>query len=133
MAWSGYKSRRWRRMRLAVLRRDGYRCRESARYGKRVEATTVHHVWPAEDYPEYAWELWNLISLSGEQHDAMHDRRTGRLTMLGESWRRRISPQGSNWAGYLAFGPGAELFPTAGKLAEGVRGRDAWDQETARA
>ncbi len=43
---------------------DGYRCRESARYGKRVEATTVHHVWPAEDYPEYAWELWNLISLS---------------------------------------------------------------------
>ena len=90
MAWSGYK--------LAVLRRDGYRCRESARYGKRVEATTVHHVWPAEDYPEYAWELWNLISLSGEQHDAMHDRRTGRLTMLGESWRRRISPQGSNWA-----------------------------------
>ena len=75
MAWSGYKSRRWRRMRLAVLRRDGYRCRESARYGKRVEATTVHHVWPA-----------------------MHDRRTGRLTMLGESWRRRISPQGSNWA-----------------------------------
>ena len=98
MAWSGYKSRRWRRMRLAVLRRDGYRCRESARYGKRVEATTVHHVWPAEDYPEYAWELWNLISLSGEQHDALHDRRTGRLTMLGESWRRRISPQGSNWA-----------------------------------
>lgn len=98
MAWSGYKSRRWRHMRLAVLRRDGYRCRESARYGKRVEATTVHHVWPAEDYPEYAWELWNLISLSGEQHDAMHDRRTGRLTTLGESWRRRISPQGSNWA-----------------------------------
>ena len=60
MAWSGYKSRRWRRMRLVVLRRDGYRCRESARYGKRVEATTVHHVWPAEDYPEYA-------SLQGEE------------------------------------------------------------------
>lgn len=69
-----------------------YRCREWARYGKAVEATTVHHVWPAEEYPEYAWAPWNLVSLSGDRHDAMHDRRTGRLTELGEAWRRRIAP-----------------------------------------
>lgn len=92
MAWAGYKTRRWERLRLSILRRDKYRCRESARYGRRVEANTVHHVWPAEDYPEYAWAPWNLISLSGDQHDAMHDRRTGRLTALGETWRRRVSP-----------------------------------------
>mgnify|MGYP002230443507 CR=1 FL=1 len=68
------------RLRRSILRRDGYRCREWARYGKAVEATTVHHVWPAEEYPEYAWAPWNLVSLSGDRHDAMHDRRTGRLT-----------------------------------------------------
>jgi 5-methylcytosine-specific restriction endonuclease McrA len=49
-------------------------------------------VWPAEEYPEYAWAPWNLVSLSGDRHDAMHDRRTGRLTELGEAWRRRIAP-----------------------------------------
>lgn len=92
MAWDGYKSKRWRRLRLSILRRDKAKCREWARYGKTVEATTVHHIWPAEAWPEYAWEPWNLISLSAEQHDAMHDRRTGKLTPLGESWRRRVSP-----------------------------------------
>lgn len=71
MAWDGYKSKRWRRLRRCILRRDGYRCREWARYGKAVEATTVHHVWPAEEYPEYAWAPWNLVSLSGDRHDAM--------------------------------------------------------------
>lgn len=92
MAWAGYKTKRWQHLRLSILRRDKFRCRESARYGQRVEANTVHHVWPAEDYPEYAWQPWNLISLSGDQHDAMHDRRTGKLTALGEAWRRRVSP-----------------------------------------
>ena len=29
--------------------------REAARYGRIVEATTVHHIWPAEAWPEYAW------------------------------------------------------------------------------
>ncbi|WP_221935824.1 beta-galactosidase, partial [Klebsiella pneumoniae] len=38
---------------------------------------------------EYAWKPWNLISLSGKNHDAMHDRVTRKLTELGESWRRR--------------------------------------------
>lgn len=95
MAWSGYRTARWRRLRAAVLRRDGYLCREALRYGRRVEATTVHHVWPAEDYPEYAWSAWNLVSLSDDAHNAMHDRLTHRLTPLGESWRRRTSPPGS--------------------------------------
>lgn len=90
--WDGYHTKRWKRLRVAILRRDGYRCKESARYGEAVDATTVHHIWPAEDYPDYAWSSWNLLSLSAKQHEAMHDRITGRLTELGESWRRRISP-----------------------------------------
>lgn len=89
-------NKRWRLLRERVLRRDGYRCREAARYGKIVEADVVHHIWPAEDYPEYAYCAWNLISLSAEAHDRMHDRITRKLTPLGESWRRRAVPPGSD-------------------------------------
>lgn len=87
-----YKSARWKALRLRILKRDKHLCRESRRYGRRVEATTVHHVWPADRYPEYAWCEWNLISLSSKEHNAMHDRNTGDLTELGEYWRRRITP-----------------------------------------
>ena len=87
-----YKSRRWKRLREKILRRDRYCCRESKRYGRMVEATTAHHVWPVEQYPEYQWCEWNLIALSNEEHNAMHDRETGELTDKGEYWRRKITP-----------------------------------------
>ena len=86
-----YKSPRWLRLRASVLRRDGYMCRESARYGKRAEATTVHHVFPREEFPEYQWEGWNLVSLSADVHDRMHDRATGRLTDKGAELLRRTA------------------------------------------
>ena len=89
------KNKRWWRLRERALKRDGYRCQESARYGKREAAEVVHHIWPAEDYPEYAYCLWNLVSLSAANHDKMHDRITRRLTPLGERWRRRTIPPGS--------------------------------------
>ena len=86
---------RWQALRARVLIRDGYLCRESKRYGKRVDATHVHHIWPAEDYPEYAYCAWNCLSLSGEAHDRMHDRKTRKLTTLGEYWRRKTPRPGS--------------------------------------
>lgn len=90
--WPGYKTSRWMHLRERILRRDKHKCREAARYGVTVAATTVHHVWPASEYPEYAWQPWNLISLSTSAHEAMHDRLSGKLTPLGEAWRRRVSP-----------------------------------------
>ena len=94
MAGFDYSSsnKRWQAVRMLALRRDKFRCRDSARYGKVVQATTVHHIWPAEDYPEYAYCLWNCLSLSKSAHDAMHDRKTGRLTALGMSWKNRTRP-----------------------------------------
>ena len=86
-----YKSRRWRLLRKAVLRRDGYVCQWSKRFGKRVEAQTVHHVFPREEFPEYQWEGWNLVSLSGRVHDEMHDRVTGALTEKGRALLRVVA------------------------------------------
>lgn len=87
-----YKSPRWLRLRASVLRQAGYRCQFFKRYGRRVEAVHVHHIWPAEDYPEYAWCRWNLIALSQAAHNMMHDRSTGKLTAEGEALRRKTRP-----------------------------------------
>lgn len=87
-----YKSKRWRRKRREILRRDKERCRECRRYGIGATATVAHHVFPAEDYPELIWESWNLIGLCESCHGAMHDRITGKLTPAGRGWQRRVSP-----------------------------------------
>ena len=86
-----YKLPRWERTRAAILRRDGYMCRESARFGKRAEANTVHHIFPRDLFPEYQWEPWNLVSLAGDVHDKMHDRITGELTARGADLLRRTA------------------------------------------
>lgn len=94
MAGFDYSStnRRWQRLRRQALKRDGFRCQEAIRYGKLQEATHVHHIWPAEDFPEYAYCLWNLISLSQASHEAMHDKRTRKLTAAGLRWKNKTRP-----------------------------------------
>ena len=85
-----YKSKAWKRKRAKILRRDEYMCQESKRYGKTVPATTIHHVYQIEYYPELALEDWNLISLCETQHNAMHDRVSHQVTELGEQWQERL-------------------------------------------
>ena len=89
--WDGYRTPRWRRLREKILQRDGYMSVEARRYGRLVPANTVHHVWRAEEFPEFAWEPWNLISVTEEEHGSFHSK-DGRLTDLGEAWRRRLRP-----------------------------------------
>ena len=86
-----YRSARWLKLRAAVLRRDGYMCAESKRYGLHKQADTVHHVFPRDLFPEYQWEPWNLVSLCAEVHDRMHDRVTGELTRRGVMLLKRIA------------------------------------------
>lgn len=93
MGESFYKSKRWKRLRGRILSRDGYQCQEAKRYGKMVAANTVHHVFPLADWPQYKWEPWNLISLSNEAHNQMHDRNTGALTDKGLELLRRTARQ----------------------------------------
>ena len=79
-------NKRWRHLRQQALRRDGFRCQDAARYGRTVEAVTVHHIWPAEDYPEFAYCLWNLVSLSAAAHDS------NEMTTTNEKRRPRLMP-----------------------------------------
>lgn len=86
-----YKSKKWQRLRKAVLARDNYQDQELKRYGKMVPAQVVHHVFPAEDYPEYRWCSWNLISVSAKTHNELHDRNTNALTDKGRELMERVA------------------------------------------
>lgn len=86
-----YKTRQWKRKRESILRRDEYLCQECKRYGRKKEATTVHHINPLKDRPDLRLTSWNLLSLCGKCHENMHDRLTDELTDLGMQWVDRIN------------------------------------------
>lgn len=85
-----YKDTRWVKKRARILRRDGYECRECKRYGKTTQATTVHHVKPADDYPELRYESSNLYSCCSKCHNTFHDRDSDELTQKGVELVERI-------------------------------------------
>ena len=76
-----YMDPKWRRKRKSILRRDGYRCQECKRYGRRRDATEVHHIKPVEVWPELAYKDDNLISLCHGCHNKMHPEKA--LAMRG--------------------------------------------------
>ena len=43
-------------------------CQVAKRYGKKIDATIVHHILPRSQYPQYALCDWNLISVSKKGH-----------------------------------------------------------------
>lgn len=92
-----YNSKAWKNKREYILRRDHYLCQESKRYGKHVEAETVHHIYPLEDYPELAFVNWNLISLSHDKHNELHDRTSHALTEKGLALQQRYENKFLEW------------------------------------
>lgn len=77
------KKSKWKNLRSRILRRDKYLCQYFLRFGKYIEASHVHHIYPVEIYPEYAYCDWNLISLSQKAHNMMHVRGSHELTEEG--------------------------------------------------
>jgi 5-methylcytosine-specific restriction endonuclease McrA len=67
-----YKDTRWKRKQKQILKRDGYICQWCKRYGKKTEATTVHHIKHADEYPELVYTDSNLISLCSACHNKAH-------------------------------------------------------------
>ena len=86
-----YSTSRWEHKREIILRRDGYIDQIAKRYGRIEEADTVHHIFPRETYPQYQWENWNLISVSKETHNTLHDRESHELTEKGKELMRRTA------------------------------------------
>lgn len=91
-----YAGGKWKRKRNKILKMDGYIDRVAKRYGKRIPANTVHHIYPVKLYPEYEWEDWNLISTSQETHNKLENRNTGELTEEGYKLMMRTKP-GIDW------------------------------------
>ena len=86
-----YETKKWISLRESIFRRDKYICQLSKRYGKLLQAEIVHHIFPREEYPQYALCNWNLISLSRASHNVMHDRDTRELTAEGVDLLRRTA------------------------------------------
>lgn len=86
-----YKSTKWKTKRTNILKRDEYLCVECKRYGKSVQATTVHHIKPLDTHEELRLDSNNLISLCSKCHDKMHDRTNNELTDLGKKLIERIN------------------------------------------
>ena len=67
-----YLSPRWKRLRKMVIVSAKYADQIRIRKGDMIEANTVHHIFPREQYPEYEWERWNLIAVNEETHKHLH-------------------------------------------------------------
>ena len=84
---------KWKKKREKILRKDGYKCVVAGWFGRTEEASIVHHIYPAELYPEYAFCDWNLISVSMATHNKLENRNTRELTKLGEWLKEKTVPQ----------------------------------------
>lgn len=91
-----YGTAKWKRKRLHILRLDGYVDVIARRYGRTEPAEVVHHIYPADSYPEYAWQDWNLISVSKGTHNKLENRNTGELTEMGRRLMEKTVP-GKDW------------------------------------
>lgn len=89
---SFYDSAKWKRVRARILRRDAYSDQLSKRYSLiPLEASMVHHIFPREQFPEWQYESWNLISLNDKTHRKLHDKTNNKLTEQGYELLLRTS------------------------------------------
>jgi transposase len=56
--------------RAACFDRDDYTCRSCGQRGGRLNA---HHIWPFQRFPEWKYEVWNLVTLCRPCHIAFHN------------------------------------------------------------
>lgn len=92
-----YQSKKWIKKKNKVLRKYNYECQESARFGKRVLADVVHHIYPLESYPTLALVEWNLLPLTNEKHNSFHSRKDHSITKAGRYWQRKRKKEFEEW------------------------------------
>ena len=94
---STYHRKIWKKKREYILARDKYLDQIEIRYGKHLQANTVHHIFPIEFYPELKYVDWNLISLSKATHNRLHQRTSHNLTDEGLQLQNRFKRQYFKW------------------------------------
>ena len=89
-----YNTKAWIEKRKHILRRDKWLDQYLLiNKGIKREANIVHHILPREDYPEYQFKDWNLISVNEATHKRLHEKYTGRLSNEGERLARITAVQ----------------------------------------
>lgn len=95
-----YHNKKWKEKREYILNKYQHLDQVLIRYGKHVQADTVHHIFPVEFYPELKYVDWNLIPLSKETHNQMHDRSNHgqfNLTSKGLELQSRYNRKYKQW------------------------------------
>lgn len=92
-----YKTPKWRKARKKSFRDNDYLCQESLRFGRRVEAEMGHHVFPLSEYPELAYEPWNILPVTFKRHNTFHNRKDDSLTEKGKYWQERRKEEFERW------------------------------------
>ena len=65
-------------VRECCFERDDYTCRSCRKRGGKLNA---HHIWPFQRFPEWKFEVWNLMTLCKQCHDAFHKAAGGHVRM----------------------------------------------------
>ena len=78
------KTKRWKRIRAQIIKRDGYRCVACGMHG-RLE---VDHIKPVRSHPELAYDEGNLQALC----PTCHSRKTRKDVGLSE-----VTPERHEW------------------------------------
>lgn len=94
-----YTGRRWYNgTREAVLKRDNYECQLCKREGKvtvdsikqdgikKTPTLNVHHIMELEYYPEYAYDMENLITVCIACHNKIHNRHEYQFKRSQNKW-----------------------------------------------
>lgn len=101
-----YQGQKWKKKAAHIRRLDGYKDVVESWFGRTVEGTHVHHIYPAKEYPQWQWADWNLITVSLATHNKLENRMTGELTEFGE-WLQDITEPNVDWRkrGRAAYPP----------------------------
>lgn len=92
-----YKTKKWIKKRNGIMRKYSYECQESKRFGIRVQAEMIHHIYPRDKYPELSFIEWNLLPLTNKKHNSFHDRNSNEVIGNGLYWQQKRKKEFENF------------------------------------
>ena len=95
-----YRTPRWRKLRLEVLRRDAYTCVMCGASVRGKGQARVDHIRPVKIHPELAWDKTNLRTLCPTCDNRRHSekmRKTEAVPIGADGF-----PVGSEWSSSLS-------------------------------